>query len=303
MTESPIPSPAPPAPPAAYRSGMVTVVGRTNVGKSTLINALVGSKISIVTPRPQTTRHPVHGIVHRPGGQVIFVDTPGFFQTHKSSLVDSLHQRAEQAMRGIDVILHVVDPARDVGPENDMVATAVKRVRQPRILCIGKSDLPERPFRDAWLRCGAEEYDAVVEASGLTGEGCEALIEALLARMPFGPQLYPDDQITNTTLDFRVAEMIREKVYLYTGEEVPYRTQVEVDIVEEKPDAEGKPVLHVTAAIVTPNDRYQRMLIGVGARKVKQIRMAAQREIRQQLGKKVALELDVIVDREMEDQR
>lgn len=303
MTETP-PSlppslPPPPAPPAAYRAGLVTVVGRTNVGKSTLINALVGAKISIVTPRPQTTRHPIHGIVHRPGGQIVFVDTPGFFQTHKDALVDKLHQRAQHALKGIDVVVHVVDPTRDIGPENDMVAAVLKHVRQPRVLCVGKADLPERPFRDAWLKCGAD-YDACFEVSGLTQEGCEPLIEALFARMPYGPQLYPDDQITNTTLDFRLAELIREKVYLYTGEEVPYRTQVEVDIVEERPDAEGKPVLHVTAAIVTPNDRYQRMLIGVGARKVKQIRMAAQREMRQQLGKKVKLELDVIVDRNME---
>ena len=299
MTDTP-PSPPPDSvPPAAYRSGLAVLVGRTNVGKSTLLNALVGSKVSIVTNRPQTTRHPVHGIVHRPGGQVVFVDTPGFFQTHKSALVDALHQRAERALRGIDVVVHVVDPTRDIGPENDMVTAVLTKVRQPKLLCVGKADLPDRPFRDAWFRC-APEYDAVVEVSGVTREGCEALVGALLARMPFGPQLYPDGQATNTTLDFRIAELIREKIYQLTGEEVPYRTQVELDRVEERPNLNGKPVVHIAASIVTPNDRYQRMLIGVGARKVKEIRLAAELDLKHQLGKKVKLDLDVIVDPKME---
>lgn len=289
----PTPSPAP------FRSGLAVLIGRTNAGKSTLVNALVGAPVSIVTPRPQTTRHPVHGIVHRPGGQVVFVDTPGFFKTHKSSLVDSLHQRAHEALKGIDVVVHVVDPTRDSGPENDMVNAVLAQVRQPKILCLSKLDIPQRPFRDAWLRL-APEYDAVVEVSGLTGTGTEELIAQLLARMPEGPELYPVGQITNTTLDFQAAELIREKVYLYTGEEVPYRTQVELDSMEERPGADGVLVVHVNAAVVTPNERYQRMLIGTGARKIKQIRLAAQRALRDRLGKKVALELDVIIDRKME---
>jgi GTP-binding protein Era len=283
----------------SFRAGLAVLVGRTNAGKSTLLNALVGKKISIVTHRPQTTRHPVHGIVHRPEGQVVFVDTPGFFKTHKSALVDTLHQRASEALKGIDAVVHVVDPTRDVGEESDMVAAVLGRVEQPKILCLSKLDLPKRPFREDWLRLGTG-YSAVVEASGFTGDGCDALVTALMALMPVGLPLYPPDQLTNTTLDFRVAEMIREKVYLYTGEEVPYRTQVEVDKVEELPSITGKPVLHVTAAVVTPTDGYQRMLIGAGARKIKQIRLAAQDDLRRLLGMRVKLELDVIVDRNME---
>ena len=275
------------------------LVGRTNAGKSTLLNALVGKKISIVTHRPQTTRHPVHGIVHRPEGQVVFVDTPGFFKTHKSALVDTLHQRASEALKGIDAVVHVVDPTRDVGEESDMVAAVLGRVDQPKILCLSKSDLPKRPFAENWLRLGAG-YSAVVEVSGFTGDGCDALVTALLALMPESLPLYPPDQITNTTIEFQAAEMIREKVYLFTGEEVPYRAQVEVDKVEERPSITGKPVLHVIASVVTPTDGYQRMLIGAGARKIKQIRLAAQDDLRRTLGKKVKLELDVIVDRKME---
>jgi GTP-binding protein Era len=285
--------------PAPFRSGLAVLIGRTNAGKSTLINSLVGAQVSIVTPRPQTTRHPIHGIVHRPGGQVVFVDSPGFFKTHKSSLVDTLHQRAQESLKGIDVVVHVVDPTRDSGAENDMVNAILARVQQPRILCLSKLDIPERPFRDAWMRV-ASEYAAVVEVSGITGEGTSQLVDLLLERMPEGPELYPAGQTTNTTIDFQAAELIREKVYLYTGEEVPYRTQVELDSIEEKPGKDGIPVVHVNAAIITPNERYQRMLIGTGARKIRQIRLAAQRALRDRFEKKVALELDVIIDRKMD---
>lgn len=284
---------------APFRSGLAVLIGRTNAGKSTLLNALVGAPVSIVTPRPQTTRHPVHGIVHRPEGQVVFVDTPGFFKTHKSSLVDQLHQRAQEALKGIDVVVHVVDPTRDSGEENEMVGDVLSRVSLPKILCLSKLDVAYRPFRDAWLRL-APHYDAVVEVSGFTGTGTDELVTLLLARMPEGPELYPAGQKTNTTLEFQAAELIREKVYLYTGEEVPYRTQVELDQIEEQIGEDGVPVVQVKAAVITPNERYQRMLIGTGARKIRQIRLAAQRALRDRMGKKVSLDLDVIIDRKME---
>jgi GTP-binding protein Era len=284
---------------APFRSGLAVLIGRTNAGKSTLLNALAGAPVSIVTPRPQTTRHPVHGIVHRPEGQVVFVDTPGFFKTHKSALVDQLHQRAQEALKGIDVVVHVVDPTRDSGEENEMVNAVLAKVQLPKILCLSKLDIAHRPFRDAWLRL-APQYDAVVEVSGFTGTGTDELVSQLLSRMPEGPELYPAGQKTNTTLEFQAAELIREKVYLYTGEEVPYRTQVELDQIEEQVGEDGIPVVQVKAAIVTPNERYQRMLIGTGARKIKQIRLAAQRALRDRMGKKVSLDLDVIIDRKME---
>jgi GTP-binding protein Era len=284
---------------APFRSGLAVLIGRTNAGKSTLLNALAGAPVSIVTPRPQTTRHPVHGIVHRPEGQVVFVDTPGFFKTHKSALVDQLHQRAQEALKGIDVVVHVVDPTRDSGEENEMVNAVLAKVQLPKILCLSKLDIAHRPFRDAWLRL-APQYNAVVEVSGFTGTGTDELVSQLLARMPEGPELYPAGQKTNTTLEFQAAELIREKVYLYTGEEVPYRTQVELDQIEEQVGEDGIPVVQVKAAIVTPNERYQRMLIGTGARKIRQIRLAAQRALRDRMGKKVSLDLDVIIDRKME---
>src|SRR5690606_24302402 len=138
------------SPQAEFRTGMVTLLGRTNVGKSTLLNALVDAKISIVTPRPQTTRHAIHGIVHRPEGQIVFVDTPGFFRTHRSRLVDKLHVRARSALSDVDAVVHVVDPTRAPGEEDEMVRHALEAVRCPRVLCINKVDARRRPHMEEW---------------------------------------------------------------------------------------------------------------------------------------------------------
>ncbi|MFO1458693.1 MAG: GTPase Era [Verrucomicrobiota bacterium] len=279
-----------------FHAGLVALIGRTNVGKSTLLNALVGRKVSIVTPKPQTTRHPVQGIVHRPGGQVVFVDTPGFFKTRASRLVDELHGRARDALEGIDAVVHVVDPSRDPGAEDQQVCDVLQGVSVPRILCLNKADLCRRPALESW-KARAGEYAAVVETSGRTRLGLDALVTELLSRLPEHPPLYPEDQVTNAHRDFEIAELIREQVYLQTGEEVPYRTVIELDSVEPAVTREGQPFLNIKAAILTPNDRYQRMLIGVGARKIRDIGTAARQELESRLGQKVFLDLDVLVDR------
>lgn len=278
-----------------FRAGLVALIGRTNVGKSTLLNALVGRKISIVTPKPQTTRHPVQGIVHRPGGQVVLVDTPGFFKTRASRLVDELHGRARDALEGIDAVVHVVDPSREPGAEDLQVCEVLQTVSVPRILCLNKADLRRRPALESW-RNRAAEYAAVVETSGRTGFGLDTLVTELLARLPVHPPLYPEDQVTNAHRDFEIAELIREQVYLQTGEEVPYRTVIELDSVEPAVTRDGQPFLNIKAAILTPHDRYQRMLIGVGARKIRDIGTAARHELESRLGQKVFLDLDVLVD-------
>jgi GTP-binding protein Era len=291
-----------PAPEAAvrpdYRSGLAALIGRTNVGKSTLLNALVGRKVSIVTPKPQTTRDPVQGIVHRPEGQIVFVDTPGFFKTHKSAQVDQLHQRARRALEGIDVVIHVVDPSRAPGEEDEMVNTVLSHVRQPRILCLSKCDLLERKFRGHWLAAG-KDYDAQVEVSGLARLELETLVQAILQRLPFGPPLYPVGDTTNSTPEFQISELIREQVYLQMDEEIPYRTRVVVDSLKETRDALGLPMLEVNATILAANDRYKAMLIGAGAARIKQIRQFSRRRIKEEFRKPVTLDLEVHVDRHL----
>lgn len=287
-------------PDTTFKSGLAVLVGRTNVGKSTLLNALVGRKISIVTPKPQTTRDPIQGVVNRPHGQIVFVDTPGFFHTHASRLVDKLHERARQALEGTDVVVHVVDPSRAIGPEDEMVLEALKGVTQPRLLCLNKLDLPERPYADAWKE-RSSQYAGVYEVSAYTGQGLEELVEGILAQLPVGPPLYPKDDVTNAHLNFMLGELIREKVYLIMDKEVPYRTAVEIGAVEERFDSKGQPLVHVKATLLAANDRYKRMLIGAGGRRIRQIGQAAREEMEALLNKKVFLDMDVQVDPHLPD--
>ncbi len=283
--------------PPAFRAGIVAIIGRTNAGKSTLLNRLVGSKVSIVTPKPQTTRETLHGVVNRPGGQIVFVDTPGFFQTHASALVDQLHTRARDAVQDLDVLVHLVDPTRAPGPEDAMVVDLVKTVRGPKLLCIGKADEEIRPHAVHW-RGQAANYDAVLEVSGLADVGVNELVETILRHLPVGEPMYPPGETTNANRRFVVGELIREQIYIQMDDEVPYRTKVVVDRVEDvAPAKAGEPAtLLVHATIYAPTDRLQRMLIGVGAKRVKQMRQFARREMRKQFGMPVDLELEIGVD-------
>ena len=281
-----------------FRAGLAALIGRTNVGKSTLTNALVGHKVSIVTPKPQTTRHVVHGVVNGPEFQLVLVDTPGFFKTKTSKLVTELHRKAREALEGIDLVLHVVDPSREIGEEDQMVTQVLSHVKQPRILCLTKFDLRRRPARKAWLDRG-RDYAGVAEVSARNGHGLPELTTLLAGFLPEHPPLYPPEDFTNAHRDFQIAELIREQVYLQTGEEVPYRTVIELDAVEEATTRDGQPFLHIKASVLTPNDRYQRMLIGVGAGMIRAIGTAARQELEYSLQRKVFLDLDVLVDKKV----
>jgi GTP-binding protein Era len=282
-------------PASNLKSGFAVLVGRTNVGKSTLLNALVGTKIAIVTPKPQTTRDTYHGIVHRPEGQIVFVDTPGIFKTQPSRLVQNLHHKLRDALEGIDVIVHVVDPTRSIGEEDRRVNDLVDRVVQPKILVLNKLDLPERYYRDTWLERGPK-YAAVVEVSALKNKHVDLIIQAIFRHLPVGPAQYPVGQVTNVTTEFWIAELIREKLYLQTNQEVPYTATVQVEQVEDRKDKQGKLLLYIKAAILTTDDRHQRMLIGQGAKKIKEIGSAARKDLEVAMNKRIFLDLDVLID-------
>jgi len=269
----------------AFRSGFVSIIGRPNAGKSTLLNKLVGEKLAIVTPKPQTTRDTYHGIVHRPEGQIVFVDTPGIFKTQPSRLVQNLHHKVRDALEGIDVIIQVVDPTRTIGNEDQRVNDLVDRVPHPKILVLNKSDLPDRYYRDTWLERGPK-YASVIELSALTGKNVDRLIQAIFRHLPVGPAQYPVGQVTNVTNEFWISELIREKLYLQTNQEVPYTASVHVDQVEDRKDKQGKPLVYIKAAILTTDDRHQRMLIGQHAKKIKEIGSAARKELEVAVNKK-----------------
>jgi GTPase len=308
------------------KSGFAVLVGRTNVGKSTLLNALVGTKIAIVTPKPQTTRDTYHGIVNRPEGQIVFVDTPGIFKTQPSKLVANLHHKIRDAIEGIDVIVHVADPTRPIGAEDQRVSELVAQVQRPKaesdetprspaaILVLNKFDLPNRLFYETWLerakalsvaeasasdspdRGSHRGYSSVIEVSALTGRNVELVIQAIFRHLSVGPAQYPAGQVTNVTNEFWIAELIREKLYLKTNQEVPYTATIQVEQVEDRKDKSGKPLVYIKAVILTTDDRHQRMLIGQGARKIKDIGSFARKELEVAMNKKVFLDLDVLVD-------
>lgn len=280
---------------ANLKSGVAVLIGRTNVGKSTLLNALVGTKIAIVTPKPQTTRDTYHGIVNRPEGQIVFVDTPGIFKTQPTQLVHNLQHRIRDALEGIDLLVHVVDPTRPVGPEDRRVIEMVNHITQPKILVLNKLDQADRPFRQTWLE-RAPQYAAAIEVSALKERHIDRLIQAIFQRLPVGPALYPAGQVTNVTNEFWMTELIREKIYLQTSEELPYTAEVRLEQVEDRKTKDGKPLLYIKAAIVTTDDRHQRMLIGQGARKIKNIGSAARHELEVAMNRKVFLDLAVLVD-------
>jgi len=281
-----------------FRCGLAALVGRTNAGKSTILNALTGSKITIVSPKPQTTRENIHGIVNRPEGQIVFVDTPGFYDAGGFKLAMTLHEKARQALKDVDVIVHVADPSRAIGREDKMTIEALSGLKQPKILCLNKSDLANRPHVDGWMQMSGN-YRAVVDVSGLKRLNLEALVQAVIVCLPEGPPLYPEGQITNASREFAAGEIIREKIYLLTGQEVPYKTAVEVGAIETRQDREGRPMVVVKASIITCSEHYQRMLIGAGGRKISELGTAARKELEAFFGTKVFLDMDVVVDRKL----
>lgn len=276
-----------------HKSGIITLVGRSNVGKSTLLNTLVGTKIAAVTDKPQTTRNVIHGVLNRPQGQAVFVDTPGVFKEHRNHLSSQLTESVNESLREIDLAIYVVDPTKSIGAEERAVLAMLRRLTVPKILVINKSDLPlnEKEFVEDY-RALAEDFTAIFELSALHHRHVEPLIEKVFDLLPEGEPLYPENQLTNVGQKFWVAEIIREKIFLALRKEVPYTTHVEVMDIEEKPE-----IFVIKSTIYTYDRKYKEMIIGKGGRAIKEIGIAARKELEQALNKKVFLELEVETDK------
>ncbi|MDD2757750.1 MAG: GTPase Era [Patescibacteria group bacterium] len=279
------------------KSGMATLIGRSNTGKSTLLNALVGTKLAIVTHRPQTTRNVIHGVLNSPAGQAVFLDTPGVFKESRNPLSGKLTERVKESLKEIDLIVYVVDPTKGIGAEERYILSMVRHADIPKIMVINKSDLPkaEKEFLDDY-RALAEDFSAVFELSALHNRHVQPLRDKVFELLPAGEPLYPPDQLTNSDPKFWVAEIIREKIFLALRKEVPYSTHVEVVNIEEKPD-----VFSIQANIYTFDSRYKRMIIGAKGRALKEIGIAARKELEVALGKKVYLALEVETDKRWEE--
>jgi GTP-binding protein Era len=273
------------------KSGFVVLVGRSNVGKSTLLNALIGSKVAITTPKPQTTRLPVQGILSNEFGQAVFVDTPGIMKKSKDALTRKLVSFAKDAMRDVDVVIYVADPTRSIGDEEKSALQMISLLPQPRVLVINKSDLPDAPYLDHY-RDLAPTFSAVVELSAMTGKNVNTLVNVIFELLPQGDPFYPEGQLTNMPNKQWLAELIREKLFLRLRQEVPYTTHVEV---EELENHDGD-VLYIKANVLTTEERYKRMIIGRGGQGIKEIGQSTRRELEAVMDRKVFLDLNVDVD-------
>lgn len=275
------------------KSGIITLVGRSNVGKSTLLNTLVGTKIAAVTDKPQTTRKAIQGVLNHPRGQAVFVDTPGVLRGGSSRLAGQLFEYVEESLRDIDAIVYVVDPGKPLGTEERTVLALIRKLSLPKLLVINKSDAPksEREFLDEYLAL-SDEFTATFQVSALRNRHIQPLIEKIFDILPEGEPLYPENQLTDIDKDYWIAEIIREKIFLALRKEVPYTTHVEVRSVEERPD-----IIVIQAVVLTYDSRYKQMIIGKGGRAIKEIGIAARKELEQATNKKVYLELEVETDK------
>jgi GTPase len=277
--------------PSPFKSGFVAIVGRTNAGKSTLVNALVGHKVAIVSPRPQTTRNRIQGIVNRAEGQIVLVDTPGI---HKpaNALSRQMMNELQNALAGIDVLSLVVDASAKTGPGDRFAIEWVRRFHGPVFLLLNKVDVVSKPallpLIDHYSR--QFEFAEIFPISAQTGEGCDDLVKGWLARLPEAPPYFPEDQFTDQPERFLAAEIIREKAILATREEVPHALAVLLDNFEE-----GKDLLRIRATIYVEREGQKGILIGKGGTTMKKIGTQARQELESILGSHIFLELFVKV--------
>jgi GTP-binding protein Era len=275
-----------------YHAGFVAVVGRPNVGKSTLINRLVGQKIAITSPKPQTTRVNQLGILTLENAQMVFVDTPGMHDP-AHALGRSMVGQAHESLRDADIVLALMDASRPPNDEDRAVAEAVRSMAAPKILGLNKRDLIDADILeravDAYHVIG--RWDETVAFSATTGDGVENLLDTLLKRLPENPPFYDEDDVTQTNARDIAAELIREQVLHHTREEIPHAVAVVVEDYKERPDG----LLYVAATIYVERDSQKGIVIGRGGAMLKQIGSGARQEIETMADSQVYLDLHVKV--------
>ena len=278
------------------RSGFVAIVGRPNVGKSTLLNHLVGQKVAIVSSRPQTTRNRVLGVLTKDGCQMVFLDTPGL-HAPRNKLGDYMMRQADSAVRSVDLVVLVVEPT-------DKIETAelsvLERCGCPVLLAINKIDTVKKEALLAVIAAYASAYDfaAVVPLSALRGEGVEELYDELQSRLPDGPAFFPEDALTDQTERQLVAEFIREKALLFMRDEIPHGIAVVVERFKERP---GTDLIDIDVNIYCERESHKGMVIGKGGAMLKKIASAARADCEEFLGCRVNLQCWVKVKSDWRD--
>ena len=282
------------------KAGLVSLVGRPNAGKSTLLNRLAGQKLAIVSDKPQTTRHRILGVVNRPESQMVFIDTPGIHKPmHRMNrrMVDT----ALETLREVDVAVLVVDAAVPPGAGDDFVTALIQKAHVATVLALNKTDRLYKPKLLPLIARYARTdfFKAIVPISALEGSGLERLENEILAALPEGPALYPDDYLTDQSERTLAAELIREKVLVHTRDELPYTTAVVIDQYEDA-DREGG-LTKIYASILVDNESQKPIVVGKGGDMIKRIGTEARKDLEEMLGGKVYLDLHVKVRTDWRD--
>ncbi|MYB65547.1 GTPase Era [Candidatus Poribacteria bacterium] len=281
----------------AFRSGYVSIIGAPNVGKSTLLNAFLGQKLAIVTPKPQTTRNQIRGIVTTDTHQIVFVDTPGLMDP-KYRLQSEMVRTAYGALRDADIVLFIVDGAyRNVDTENQILNRLQKTQAAKKILVINKVDLVDKPtilpVFDEFSR--QLDFDEMIPISAKTRDGVDLLLGQVKSLLPPGPQYFPEDQLSDLPERFFISETVREKIMLMTKREVPYSTAVVVEEFEQRQKRNGDEILYIRAIVYTEKQTQKQIIIGKAGKLIKRVGELARSDIERFLNKKVFLELYVTV--------
>jgi len=275
-----------------FKSGFVSIVGRTNVGKSTLLNKIMGKKVAIVSDKPQTTRNKILCVLNRDDSQVIFLDTPGFHKP-KHRLGEQLVEVALRTLREVDSVLFLVEANQPPGPGDNYIIRQFEGLSTPVLLVINKIDLIKResllPLIDQYSRLYS--FSEIIPVSAATGENLDNLLDAAIKYLPLGPEYYPEGMVTDRPESFIMAEIIREKVLKLTGQEVPHSVAVVIEDLTEQPNQ----VIAVRAVVYTERESQKGILIGREGQMLKKIGQMARVEMESLLGSKIFLELWVKV--------
>ena len=280
-----------------FKSGFVTLIGRPNVGKSTLMNHLIGQKIAITSNKPQTTRNRIQTVLTTEEGQIVFVDTPGIHKA-KNKLGEYMVNIAERSLNEVDVVLWLVEPSNFIGAGEKHIIEQLKKVKTPVILVINKIDMVKREEILAFIDTYRKEYDfaEIVPVSARTGDNTDELVKVILNYLPYGPQFYDEDTVTDQPERQIVAELIREKALHCLNEEIPHGIAVAIDQMKM-----NKKVCHIDATIICERDSHKGIIIGKQGSMLKKIGSQARRDIEDMLECQVNLQLWVKVKKDWRD--
>ena len=282
---------------ASFKSGFVTLIGRPNVGKSTLMNHLIGQKIAITSDKPQTTRNRIQTVLTLEEGQIVFLDTPGIHKA-KNKLGDYMVNVAEHTLNEVDVILWLVEPSTFIGAGERHIIEQLRKTKTPVILVINKTDTVKKEevltFIDAYRK--ELDFQEIVPVSALKGDNTDTLVKCILKYLPYGPAFYDEDTVTDQPMRQIVAELIREKALRLLSEEIPHGIAVSIESMKRRKD-----IYDIEATIICERDSHKGIIIGKGGQMLKKIGSAARPEIEDMLESRVNLQLWVKVKKDWRD--